>query len=1136
MVFKKQRQILCADAVPFFGIALLVVAIFINAIAFAKTPLAQEAGAPQQIIPQDVLSDQTPPDNDAQDAQIELAPEQQDAANTLQENVSFNDDSAFYEDQSYEDLILAVLVEREVVSPGIFAIQKDNRYYLPLAKLSDLLTFNAEIDYDRGLAQGWAISEDRNFVIDAGKGVVSYQGRTAELPSEAVLDTSLATDDFYVQMEVLNSIWPLAFEMDLPALILRIYPDEDLPYQKLRERQKRKESLMAKKEKEANKEKLNLPFIAKPYKLFGMPSFDFTTGAGFDARRDSSVYSFGFNGVQDLLFASADYGANYSIIGGELDKPDNLRLRFTRENAYDRALPFGLEQVRWGDVNLKSRDLIVGGRNGTGATFTSKKRQVDNEFDQITIDGVAIAGWEIELYRNDQLIDFGVVDETGVYRFEDVSISYGNNRIRVVFYGPQGQIQERVENYFYQASMLKPGESELSGGVLDAFDPLIEIDERVNPSEARGLAASAYAAHGFTNNFTAFVSASTLKDLDLGTEKVRRNYVTAGAIGSFNTTIAQLELYKNLGEGHAADLRTLSDFKGFRVNTQLSLFSDFESPDAGRNSSAKDLEFDVKVKKNVRTFLGGLGLDAGYNFLSRKSGVNNSTYTFRQSLGKGGTRFTHQTRTTLSNGNHSGTTGRIDSTSRHDKWRWRNSLNYSLFPERRFTSFQTQVRRGTARDSSVAFRLSRNFDSKEVIVGVQLAHDFKKFLGSVDADWSSDFGTSIMFRASAAIGPYARDGGYYMQSDPLRAVGPVSAFIYQDRDYDGVFSEGDTPVPDTQIALGNAVNKKETDENGYLLLRGSSQNKRIDVTVHQKSIDDPYTVPATPGYSIYPRPGVLHALDFALIETGAIDGTIRWTSGKPVAGLSIQIMNSEGDIVQTTKTASDGYYTFERIPPESYTIRADPASGYTIPFKYVDLTPDNLFQFGMDIDAVDLDNIADGGVNPANSMGNIDLNTNVDNDGNILVRGIRSIAEGLKSKRGMLKQANAAAAPQKIVKQKNTSVPAETSNTVQAIRVGHHPNKVRVVLDLSGPINYTLSYDPNSNSVFVEMPYVQWGARTAWDSDSKKILNYFRTEPLNGSGILLTLGVEDGIKIGASGLLKANGDKKDRLYIDIEQK
>jgi len=271
-----------------------------------------------------------------------------------------------------------------------------------------------------------------------------------------------------------------------------------------------------------------------------------------------------------------------------------------------------------------------------------------------------------------------------------------------------------------------------------------------------------------------------------------------------------------------------------------------------------------------------------------------------------------------------------------------------------------------------------------------------------------------------------------------------------------------------------------------------------------------------------------------LIETGAIDGTLSWQGDRePIGGLSLQLMNAAGDIIKESKTGADGYFTFERIPPDSYTIRANPESGLNIPFKYVELTPDNLFQFGVDINAVDLNR-------PIQS----DLGVGVGNDGMLNAKNILSIAKGYKGKKGQKQNVqpvtqntikNGAQRPnnQKAIVKAKSSIggPAQ----VQSVRIGQHPNKVRIVMDLSGQTPYSLSHDPLSNSIFVELPYATWSARSNWKGVNAKILNNYKVEKA-GQGTRLMLGVEDGVDIGASGLLKASGDKKDRLYIDIEKK
>lgn len=1098
---------------------------------------------------------------------------------------------SYIDENASGDLILAVYTERQRLSAGIFAVQHEGRFYLPVGVLSQVFGFSVEVDPHTRSVDGWTSSTEESFSFDAASGKIRYQDQEFTLPDGTFLDAEIADDDVYVLLDVYNQIWPIEMEVDLSTLILRVYPDGLLPFQKDFLRKERQKKALAAQERKALEGSKDFPFIVTPYKALGKPALDFDISSGYNGRTNKGEHRISVSGVQDLGYASADYSISARQNGGEFIRPNNLRLRFRRQNIHEGALPLGVEDLQWGDVRLTNRKLISTGTGGRGIVFTTRENDYSNEFDLVTVDGVGTPGWETELYVNEVLIDFGTVDASGEYRFEDISIGYGNNQLRVVLYGPQGQRRERIERYFYDSTMLPPNKGVVSGGVVEAERSLIPIDKRYT-NRVEGLAANIYGARGLTDNLTGFASLSTVRDRD-GQDEVSRDYATVGVVGSLYTTLAQAEFYKEIGSGHALDIRTISDFKGFKVNSKMAFYSDFESPQANQSTNVKKREFTLNVKKALSTFLGNLGLEAEARYTENKNGQENLSYSSRQSLGFSGARFSNATKTSISNGEHSSTTGNFLSTTRIEGWSLKNSLNYRLYPDLDVASVQSDLRYGLNKDYTTGFSLGQNFDSRETRAGMQISRDFKKFLGSVDADWSSEYGFGLMLRASASVGPYAKDGDYLMQSQPLRTAGPISSFIYLDNDYDGTYSDGDDPVPDTKIIVGHRRSKEETNEEGYLTKIMSSVGMRKNISVDQDSIDDPYLVPAIKGYSIYPRPGAMHYLEFPLIETGAIDGTLRWAADrKPIAGLDLQLMNAEADIIQTTHTASDGYFTFERIPPGSYTIRADPETGVTIPFKYVEMTPGNLFQFGMDIDAGDLPDVSESG-----------LDIVVADNAMLSVKKILSVAKGYKERRAVVraprpvkpvvkevispdvgeevrtwdkitilekpeeevtdeavnlnlnvepaagigmesaivpdveKDGSAQVGIAKVEQASFAENPMEVVGApiVNAVRVGDHPNKTRIVLDLSGPIDYSLSYDPNSNSIFVEMPYVTWGASEEWTSDVSQILNNYRIEKMD-TGSRLILGVEDGVEISASGLLNASGDQKDRLYIDIEKK
>lgn len=1034
-------------------------------------------------------------------------------------------------DEEYEDLVLAVFAERTKLSDGIFALRRGGVYYLPIKSLASVFNFFIEDIENETVVKGFVISEDETFEVNLDQEYVSYRGKKTTIEPLAFVDPSVASEDIYIATEVLSQIWPMQLNVDLGSLLLRVDADNLLPFQMALERKNRQKNFKNRRQERIDfiRSVDELPFVARPYQLAGLPSLDIDAELGFDARLDSMEYRGALTGVQDLGYASADYSLSYAHRNGSLQKPDNLRLRFRRQNIYPNALPFDLEDTQWGDVRLANRDLISPGSGGRGFIFTNDVNNFETEFDEITVDGIGRPGWEVELYINDELINFDVVDERGEYRFEDVVITFGNNEVKVVLYGPQGQLEERVENYFYQSNVAKQGQFIYSGGVVEAERDLIEIDRR-DTSRPEGFAANFYGAYGFAKQLTGFFSANTIKDRDFGNfgfEEERRNYLTTGVIGSHASTLAQAEIYKEIGGGEAVDLRTLSDFKGFKVNTKLAAYRDFESPDARSGDNRKKFEYEFNVRKLFKTVLGNLGVDVGSDYLKRENETSTRGITTRQSLGVKGARFTNTTRSVITNGSHSTSNGRLSSTIRQGNWRYRNSFNYKWFPDLDATSIQLEARYGTRKNISYALTYDQSFDTQEKIVGVQIAKDFDKFLGSFEADWSSAFGTSFLVRASTALGPYAQDGGYLMRSEPLRSAGPVSAFVYLDKDYDGTYSEGDEPVPDAKIRIGSRSTKEETNEDGFVTEINSSLGSKLAVAVSTKSIDDPYLTTANKGFSVYPRAGVTQYVELPLIETGAIDGTLSYASGKPIPGLMLEIMNSDAEIIESSRTGIDGYFTFERIPPGSYTIRAAPDSGIVIPFKYIDLTPDNLFQFGVAMTSDDLNQGVESGIE-----------TQVAENGGLSVKNILSIAKGFKEKGRFVRDANAAqVTPAKFKAstsnvKKVSLVPGDLS--VRTVRVGKHPDKVRVVMDLTGPIKYEILQDKANSTVIVNMPNAGWSAKPEYQDKSTSRLRGYHIEALEEGGTRLVLKTSPAARIGDYGLLSPNKGKKDRFYLDIK--
>ena len=98
------------------------------------------------------------------------------------------------------------------------------------------------------------------------------------------------------------------------------------------------------------------------------------------------------------------------------------------------------------------------------------------------------------------------------------------------------------------------------------------------------------------------------------------------------------------------------------------------------------------------------------------------------------------------------------------------------------------------------------------------------------------------------------------------------------------------------------------------------------------------------------------------------------------------------------------------------------------------------------------------------------------------------------------------------------------------------PDKTRMVMDLSGPVTYTIKYDEAGNTLLIDMPQTAWSVQDDDVIKSGKFISAYRVEQLPESGTRVILKMADNTSVGNSGLLKAHAGKKDRLYLDVLKK
>jgi hypothetical protein len=105
----------------------------------------------------------------------------------------------------------------------------------------------------------------------------------------------------------------------------------------------------------------------------------------------------------------------------------------------------------------------------TGLRLTNEPIEPRFMFGEIPFTGTVPPNSEVELYRNNTLVDFTEADETGYYRFA-VPLTYGTSNYNVRVFSPTGEMSEREARLQIPFNFLPPGEVNyyFDAGRLDA--------------------------------------------------------------------------------------------------------------------------------------------------------------------------------------------------------------------------------------------------------------------------------------------------------------------------------------------------------------------------------------------------------------------------------------------------------------------------------------------------------------------------------------------------------------------------------------------------------------------------------------------------------------------------------------------
>jgi len=783
--------------------------------------------------------------------------------------------------------------------------------------LGDFLTaldVPIHIDLSARKASGWAFKESNKIDIDYGALQAAYGAKKIEPIAPGTIRE--VPEGWCVQTSALSRWFGIGVKPLTSGSVLVLQSDTKLPVELAMERKERAARLHP-----ATFSLASLPQVRIPYRMWRTPALDFVVSGGVTYRandgvrvdRQTSVYAAG-----EIAHLSYDAQVTTNAQG----KPSLLRLRAFRSDPDGHLLgPLKATHFGFGDVEgLDSRltGVVAAGR---GAVVTNRPLTARTAFDRTRVEGDLPTGWEAEIYRNGELLAFAKSDSSQRYVFDDVQLLYGENKIRVVLYGPQGQIRERDE-------ILNVGEDDVPKGKtwywIGANQPgrdLVSLEKPPDDPNLPKTQAAVSVEHGLDTRTSVGVLARAMLIDDQ-----RLTFVEGTLRRTVGPAQVEVSAARESNGGTAAHAQILGKFGNVYVNAEALIANDFHLRGVDTPQSSKEgrLALDIPFKLGQST----LPAHAELHYVHRTDGSRSLDAAARLSASvdrfnlSGGLAY-H--RDYLASGPSppgellvsfigSGHIGQV---------RLRTDTEFDVAPSARLKSaelsaYWTATEHGDWETDLV-------YDGLVDHLRARVTHilRFDSFALALSGEAATNGDVAVGFNLNFSLDPRH---GFMLSRRPLAEGGMVHATVFRDLNDNGILDPGEPLEKGALITTGSRQAERKTDASGSVTIGGLTPYMPIAVGIDSTSLDDPMLAPKKALQVVVPRPGVAADVQIALVGGGDIEGALMKSGELGFEGVDLELVDSSGKVVGTARTDFDGFFLFERVTYGSYTLRVNAGS------------------------------------------------------------------------------------------------------------------------------------------------------------------------------------------------------------------
>lgn len=820
-----------------------------------------------------------------------------------------------------EELILSIYIDKLYLA-DTFAYKTDNGTKINLYDFFESLDFPIDIDLEEGIIAGWYINESNRFELNLS--TAEHQNGLAQLTiNEQNIDVlsesiTIEGDELYVEGDTLAQWFNLEISYNYNDQILILQSQQALPIQAKLAREGRNIYVQ-------NTSASVMPWKESSYQLFSSPLIDFQINASTD-NDDNNYVSYSALGQHDLGYFSSQYYLAANNDNGISDARIKLSKIISDKSMFSALSGDNFEV---GDINPTQISTRYSSSLSRGFSVSSDSNN-EISFNRINLNGDIQPGWDIELYRNTILIDKHISIQNGRYEFNNIDLLYGNNVFEMIMYGPQGQVEKRTKEVYLDRNMLSANEASYGFSVTQEGKSVIKTNNSNNHlfREDGWLVAGRY-NQGINKLLSLDFGLSSYFQNDK--EKEDRYTSSLGVnLQLFDrlllTTNSTFDNQENMSNGFNARMpwsnhTFLYQYQKTEANIQ-------EDNITGNSETKSTFSSHLFAMNGQLLHINDLRMNYQNQFRYNVKD-NLETTAFTNSISANFKRFMLQNEFTWQEtkddlNSFDSVFGSVNVNTNFGPVFTRLSSTYAIKPETDIVNVSADLSLSVTDTIYSNVRVSyapklKRYNSR---FSVNWHNDSVNVNTYINVDSDDEWSIGLLFRF--ALGYQLDYNKAFISSTPLANSGSTMVRVFKDDNANNEFDPGEELLKGVKVKAVQSYRQGVSDEDGIAIIKGMMNNQKTDLVIDPSTLDDPFLIPLGKGIAFTPRTGFLNSIDYPVVTSSEIDGTVYLVDKKgietPLSFVDLNLLNEVGDIVGQARTEYDGYYLFVDLPPGQYKV------------------------------------------------------------------------------------------------------------------------------------------------------------------------------------------------------------------------